>query len=684
MIRWSIPVGQNVFLIPVLPSRISFAILVRRALSEIEGQETEIGGVLGGSDTILLSLPAVVERIYLEAVDNLPSASVLFLQRNIQSGPDHREILSVNPVEGFTEAARSATERRCPIVFADAPIDPASLLRDCSKGFPPIFDDGAVLVAGVSSFLEVYSSFLARPPVRVEPQDSLRVTAVASAIQRLAPTSRRVVAFCSASIVLDVQATLGIPTAQDDDAIPFKSSSYTATRFTAAEGDMLSSMDDFPYYAQFYEQTRSNVQDLSKLQFVERCLSQILTQGKDVKVSIRRHSILATFIEALCRSSGRCTPTRAEVVAALTGSLHQDQLKHVLERLLSYGEELELRVVSSNRRGLEIISKRRQAELSTLQTLVRRDCLPTQPLPIPIRFVERGGKIDPPSSGLFRGTAREDYHVARLEGVRRRALQAALLAGTGTNSSQFRGSLERGIDVRRSVRSILGGGNLFVRKVSKGLLPKDIVTAPIVWILHAVPNASFSSVPTNIIGYVNKEGKDKVELLRHQIASSSTKTLHDISVPDHNVGYAIVAGRLQFLPLVGEVSVDYFRGQDVDRRLPDHADMIHPEGVGCLDPKLQDAVKSSRWDELFFLTASLYASNCVVTVCPSSYRLSGTALRAISGRRQKLLRIDLERIEPEELLWLSRKPIIQKHNENIPDMPDEIWDKTVRAIEARW
>ena len=101
------------FLVPVLPSRISFAILVRRAISEIESQDTEIGGVLCDSDTVLLSLPAVVERSYLDAVGNLPKASVLFLQRKSQVGAEHREILSVNPSEGFTEAARSARERGC-------------------------------------------------------------------------------------------------------------------------------------------------------------------------------------------------------------------------------------------------------------------------------------------------------------------------------------------------------------------------------------------------------------------------------------------------------------------------------------------------------------------------------------------------------------------------------------------
>ena len=200
---------------------------------------------------------------------------------------------------------------------------------------------------------------------------------------------------------------------------------------------------------------------------------------------------------------------------------------------------------------------------------------------------------------------------------------------------QFRGSLERGLDVRRSVRSILGGGGLFVRTASRGLLPKDIVTAPIVWMLDEVPKALFESETTDIKGFVNKEAKDKVGLLRYQIASSGAGiVLDDIYVHDHIVGYSRVAGRLQFLPFIGEVSVDYFRGQDVRRRLPDHADMIHPEGVGCLDPKLKEAAKDSNWDELLFLTASLYASNCVVTVCPSKYRPSGVVLRAISGRNR--------------------------------------------------
>ena len=127
--------------------------------------------------------------------------------------------------------------------------------------------------------------------------------------------------------------------AEDDDAILFKSVTYEVARFSAAEGDKLSSMDDFPYYARFYEQTRQNVQELSKLQLVS-VSTQILDNGTDVKVSARRLSILATYLEALCRSSGRCTPTRVDVVAALTGSLPQDELRHAMEALLSTTKNL--------------------------------------------------------------------------------------------------------------------------------------------------------------------------------------------------------------------------------------------------------------------------------------------------------------------------------------------------------
>lgn len=686
-LRWSLQLGRNVFFVPVIPGRVSFAILAARAFKEWDEEVRRSGdGCTDGRDVVAVSLPECIEDEYMTALSGLPRPSVLFLRCRAQEGDEYRELISVSPTDGFTEAARQAQARKCGLRFIDMTIDPSQLLRDCGSAFPQSFDDGIVLSAGVRDFLNSFEHFLSKPPIRRDPADSLREAALVRGIQKLAPVCRRLFVFCSAPLLQNIEQMLSYPQLHPPvSAAP--PDLPTVSRYWAAEQEILRNLDDFPFFAEFYEEQRSHplFPDLDRMRFVQECLLHTLHSDSSDRVSVRRLGVLMTYLQSLCRSTDRCSPGHQQVVGAIHGALPKGTAQRILGKLYSFGSELNVKAEVTSRGSLSLISRRQRLPIDDIR-VARRDCSSNWWNGVEVVTKAEGERVRP-GEERDRSWSPTDFHMERLEKIRQRILKIAVLQGTGTTSQEFRGSLEDGIDLRRSVRSVVRDENVFVRARSRGLRASEVRNSPVVWILKQCISANIATniissdeFPSSITKVSNINRQD--EYVRYHSASLGQRITHVYNGPEFRVLYHEIVGWAAFAPFVGNLNPEILLGAKLEERLPNHRTMLHPAGIGCLDPALASLVDHCLWDEVLLLTACKYAQRCVILVAAADYNPSDRVRLAMIGRKVILLRVNAEVLSGTERFWLSRKPSAQGDTRNVPRerFATEIWP----ALERQW
>src|SRR5262249_32157989 len=144
----------------------------------------------------------------------------------------------------------------------------------------------------------------------------------------------------------------------------------------------------------------------------------------------------------------------------------------------------------------------------------------------------------PASRGSSDSAARDtswqprDYHDARLEKIRERIIHVVLSHGGGDRSQEVRGSVGVGLDIRRTVRSVLLGDKSFVKSKAMGFRPQQIREAPIAFLLDVSAGASFSTESveeTKVRGLREQVGTTEyknADFVRSMYASSDSTVVH--------------------------------------------------------------------------------------------------------------------------------------------------------------
>ena len=103
---------RSVYVVPFVPTRLSFAVLVQDALRRLDAKRK-----LGPKDVVAVQLPPRVEPAYEEAVAHLPTVTQVVLRdrdgRLVDAWP-------VTPCDARVEAVRSARERNVAVAYVDS------------------------------------------------------------------------------------------------------------------------------------------------------------------------------------------------------------------------------------------------------------------------------------------------------------------------------------------------------------------------------------------------------------------------------------------------------------------------------------------------------------------------------------------------------------------------------------
>src|SRR4029079_14225510 len=152
--------GGGVFVVPVLHERLESADAVRRALARLK------------PDAVAIEVPSSLARVFLRAVDRLPSISVLLYET--QAG--ETIYLPVQPADPAVEAARWAAEHGVRVACVDLDVDGYADHRD------PVPDPYAMMRIGLPAFVDAVRS----AGRRTDPADARREAAMAYHVQELA------------------------------------------------------------------------------------------------------------------------------------------------------------------------------------------------------------------------------------------------------------------------------------------------------------------------------------------------------------------------------------------------------------------------------------------------------------------------------------------------------------------
>ena len=242
--------------VPVIRSRLSFAILVRRAILELlhESKKAERDLV------IAVQLPPSLDEIVGLAIDQLPKVSLIA----VESRPrEHKEIIPITPCDGLVEAIRTAREENLSLRYIDQEIVPGDLVHRHCLGGNDWPDD--VLEVGPEQYRKDLGAELNRPPLRLEPVDTLREIHMAQVIRRLCTQYQppNVVVVCDVTHVQPLRELLRKPQLQ-----PEVGSSATGElsvhRMNPSLPVLLGYLDDIPQLVEVYDDLRRKEPQLTK------------------------------------------------------------------------------------------------------------------------------------------------------------------------------------------------------------------------------------------------------------------------------------------------------------------------------------------------------------------------------------------------------------------------------------
>ena len=624
---------ENLYLMPVLRSRLAFAALFRRALNQLfQGQPPWDGR----EDLICVSLPPSLEGPILEGVEMLPRVSQVWAQAADNAG---REIFAVTPSDAFVEAIRTARDKRLAIRFIDMEIMPGNILRHPCQREPDWADDSFVDLIGVREYTNLVASQLAQPPMRFEPVDTWREAYMSQRLRELYPCWRRTLFLCDMPLADPILASIrskeGVRSAVPDAGRPVSHRVLQNLNLTV----ILNTLDDYPRLVErFYDQRSETGKNFKKNEALLDEIRDFLATTKDITLSSRQMDRFAILLTNHLQLRRRRIPDAFMLFQCAAGCFGRPFAERLHAQLVSYSNQVSVhRVrprkpnVSSFEYKLDITSQQKAFET--------RQCNPSPP------NYDIAPKVSPPPS---QGDKHPNYSWPP-EAVFLKKMQGKIISLGSTIEKQkavrpYAGSVEGGIDTRRTLRAYnpqLRLPTLYVKQLVNRKSSIDLAHEPVLWILsddfssrytvgsgHFKAEASWQAIAGRQPGrsfYISwhdfiRYPEDLLELERIRLAE------------DRDAGINVYGLRRLARITFGdqydsEPEARDAYGERFERSVPNHQIYQHPEKYGCIHPDLVQLVQEgSPWVEVATLTAAKFASQALVVVAQAGFQLPAAVL----------------------------------------------------------
>jgi hypothetical protein len=617
---------QNIFFVPILRHRLNFAVLVRRALRQL--------GPWTDQDLIAVALPPSVGVVVRMEVQGqrygvLPVSLVI---ANWEDGIQ-QEVFPVTPCDGIVEAVRVASERDLPLEFIDQELSPGNLvMRQCLLD-PQWPDDDLVLRWGSLRYLRLITEQIEQPPIRFEPVDTWREIHMAEALRALSPKYSRVLAVCEATHLEPIRRLLRVGSRESEVSVDAGAEPRLKVVRPTLEV-MLRYLDDFPKLVERYEEQRrfDHVADFDKWRELFSIFQGVEGSMAGHLRSARRLEVFRRYLLYLLEQNKRISPRPYEISEASKGCFGTGLTSRIMAQLGGYSDEIDLERIGdipTTGKSVYLIQTR---ESRSGEPYVSRSC---NPIPTIYQVTPRPARI-PGSSASLQSSVfgpRSPF----TERMRSKALNLASMREQEVRTSVFRGSLEGGIDPRRSLRSLLSGTTtLYVKKLVHRELPKDFSSEPIVWLFRPVKTENWSSYSLRCTLIGEEEGP--------QFPQKSSYLGEDTIIFESKDRKMKIVSRevLGFVSFFEDETIEGWSRSRIDefsRRIGDHSEAMTPfTTMGCTFKDLERYVDAEwPWWVILLLMGLRCAKEALICVVPDSFRMPPEVVSASSAQGKQII-----------------------------------------------
>lgn len=601
--------SDNVFFVPVIRQRLNFAVLVRQAfftLPKLFPPDWD------SHDLIAVALPGSLLEPVKKSINRLPKVSLLLASVTDQK---QWEAVPVTPCDGVIEAIRLATEHNIPLETIEPELAPGNLLGRMCMQDPDFPDDTLACRFGARAYLSLVEPQLNSSVSRREPVDSWRERHMAEKLRQLQPFRRRVLVVCDAAQVNGVSRILSSRNQ------PFVDISEPDLNLEVRDAGslkldvLLRYLDDYPRLAELYELQRSDSSgQFDKTKALRRAFHEVANSAADLQFSTRQHQIFASFMNNVLKYNKRICPKPNSFFEICKSCFGQKLAERVIAHLGGYFDYLRMERVGLNDSAATSVLLISNTLGSTKKPYAGRSCNPHSMSYVSYRVI--GGRQKKKDSNEFYDNW--PPHERFIERMRSKLERISKKKYTETKVRQFSGSIEGGIDRRRTIRSYLSESpKLYVRQIVKKQQMFSIEREPNVWIFDEEDPEDFTSNPdffinTQFIRYFRITGRYHIK----DVIYESPNKLDTIK------RYQL-KGFLTF-STINDKKIDLARrllGDSFEKRIPNHNYFTHGE-ARCILPELVHLVNvAAPWWEVALLTAARYAKHSVLCVLPPGFRI---------------------------------------------------------------
>ena len=307
----------------------------------------------------------------------------------------------------------------------------------------------------------------------------------------------------------------------------------------------------------------------------------------------------------------------------------------------------------------------------SLEKYKTRSCNPTPPTYRAVKNKERMREKEQSEDLFFVWLPEEEHRVAmqlKLQGVVARS-------NLKKKSTQYRGSIEMGIDVRRTIRARFHGERgFYVKSVMPHREHIETDREPILWILSEAFDqrwsASSSALRSPRFGKFSPTGATRFLIGCMEFAESDAfgNFVHRLSLmedPSQRAVYGDVCGLLCFgVGCYSEEDAKNVYGDKWEVRIPNHGDFDHPSG--CVHRDLAPLARGGApWAEIALRTAIKYAERAVVIAASPGIPIASQMHDSIaSASGKQLVYFATSSFSRSELKKLRTSYNYQSHGES--------------------
>lgn len=677
---------QDLYFIPVLRNRLAFAVLVRRALHKLQSEAP-----WGQEDLIAVALPPSVKAHLRKAIKLLPKVSLISASV-LEEGV--KEVFPVTPCDSMIEAVRTADEHGWPIEFIDLEVSPGNLLRGPCVKDPNWPDDLLVNVLGIERYLDMIEGYFSQPPARLEPLDTWREGVIAQNLRELKPLWRRILVVCDAALVRAIIARLRQPSPSIKVELGYDTQRCRYQILQHLQLDvLLGYLDDYPQLVERYNKRRAEggVHNFDKDAELLGLIPECASEARDLRFSTRQHKAFVTFLRNLLRFGRRVCPQPDVLYGAASSCFSRAFAERLHCFLAGYVDQIQVERVHRNDSANTTWFRYQLRLDAALSSYVSRSCNPFEPpyFAVPLRppLPPRSSDTNPPS---YRWLPEEEFLLRMHRKLRRVVATRRRLRKT----VEFRGGIEMGIDVRRTIRnSFRNIPKLYVKAYSSRQMPVSTENEPVVWVLSEDVSQRAAFIADDIgrktgsrISYSKDFFIGNMDVLEHVPESDPLSDNRRYRILKYNKDQS---GRLLYGRRCGWITFTYdvedlesarqVYASEFTARIPNHAEFEHP--CGCVHPDFVDvADKGQRWLDVALLTALKYAKRAIVIVASPGLIIPPTVIQHPCAIGKSFVFISLRqfsRSEREKLgahyKYVSKGHRDQKAVGDFEKLMSEVW-----------